>query len=248
MKIITAEDYAELSRTAAEAVVHAVRNNPQIRLGLATGGTPIGMYREMVADWRRNGTSYRKAVAFNLDEYMGLPQDHPNSYHQYMQSYLFQYVDIPQRNIHIPNGEAPNAEAECERYERSIGAAGGIDLQVLGIGRNGHIGFNEPGTSFHSGVHVVTLAEPTRQANARFFKSADEVPEQAITAGIATIMKSKQILLLVSGEEKREACARLIHGNVDEQFPASVLKRHPDVTMIVDRAAACEMHESWKSV
>jgi glucosamine-6-phosphate deaminase len=237
VKIIEVSGYKQMSERAAQHVIEKVRNSGCLTLGLATGGTPKGLYGELIEDHHANGTSYKCVNSFNLDEYIGLTKEDPNSYYQYMCSNLFSYIDIPLSQTHIPSGMADDAAEECRRYENMIDEAGGIDLQILGIGENGHIGFNEPGTSFQSGTHIVDLTESTREANARYFDSLEEVPHQAITMGISSIMKSREILLLVSGESKREAMKKLIENEVSESFPASILKEHPKVTVIADSDA-----------
>ena len=237
MKIIEAQDYLDMSKIAADYIIKKVCSFPKIKLGLATGGTPVGIYSNLIADHQKNGTSYRGVTTFNLDEYVGLSGTNPNSYRYYMNHNLFNHVDIQKSNTFVPRGTVDDIQQECAVYENLIRKHKGIDLQILGIGKNGHIGFNEPGTSFQSETHVVQLTPSTREANARYFNSLDEVPTKAITMGIATIMKSKEILLLISGEEKKEALKRLLTGNVDESFPASVLTKHPYVTIIADKAA-----------
>ncbi|WP_421383566.1 glucosamine-6-phosphate deaminase [Bacillus salacetis] len=240
MKLIEVKDYQEMSKRAAEFIIAKVRAADAINLGLATGGTPVGTYEYMIEDHKQNYTSYRDVTTFNLDEYVGLSGSNPNSYRYYMDEKLFNHIDIVKLNTHIPNGDAADMEKECLRYENQIEQHGGIDLQVLGIGSNGHIGFNEPGTSFESSTHIVDLAPSTREANARYFDNLDEVPDKAVTMGIATILKSREILLLASGEKKRDALAKLFNGEVDERFPASILKNHPCVTIIADKAAIPE--------
>lgn len=237
MNIIKVKDYQQLSETAVRLVLEKVKQNPQMVLGLATGGTPEGMYERLVADHHTTGTSYKRVKTFNLDEYAGLPRKDQNSYYMYMRHQLFDHIDIPEENIHLPNGEAKSLQEECLQYEQSIREAGDIDLQVLGIGGNGHIGFNEPGTSFESVTHVVTLDESTRRANARYFSSLDEVPTHALTMGIQTILRAKEIVLLVSGESKADAMVRLLTEEANESFPASALLTHPNVTVIVDEEA-----------
>lgn len=237
MKIIEAKDYQDMSKIAAEYIIQKVKAFSKLSLGLATGGTPVGVYSRLIADHQENGTSYREVTTFNLDEYVGLSGEHPNSYRHYMNDTLFNHIDIKKSNTYIPRGDVDNLERECSHYESLISKNNGIDLQILGIGLNGHIGFNEPGTSFASETHVVQLSPSTREANARYFNSLEEVPTQAVTMGIATIMKSKEILLLISGEQKSEAFKNLLNGNVDESFPASVLNNHPIVTVIADKAA-----------
>lgn len=237
MKVIEAEDYQHLSELAAQFLINKVKANPKITLGLATGGTPEGTYKRMIKDHIENKTSYQKVTTFNLDEYVGLDENHPNSYHQYMVDHLFKDIDLPNTQSHLPNGAASDIHRECKNYEKLVQSAGGIDVQLLGLGSNGHIGFNEPGTSFDSRTHVVELAESTREANARFFETLDEVPHKAITMGISTIMESEEILLLVSGESKREALHQLLNEEVNERFPASVLRKHDQVTIIADQEA-----------
>ena len=237
MKLIKVKDYHEMSHKAAEYIIEKVRQNPEIKLGLATGGTPVGTYKRLIEDHHENGTTYQSATTFNLDEYIGLSGSHPNSYRYYMNENLFRHIDIPLEHTHIPKGDTEDVLAECVRYETLIKDNGGVNLQILGIGRNGHIGFNEPGTSFQSTTQVVDLAASTISANARYFNDINEVPTQAITMGIATIMKSEEILLLVSGESKKDALQKLLYGEVNENFPASALKNHPNVIIIVDEAA-----------
>ncbi|WP_416149987.1 glucosamine-6-phosphate deaminase [Salipaludibacillus sp. HK11] len=237
MKIITAKNYKDMSHLVANIIIQRIRDHSELTLGLATGGTPIETYKYLIEDHQQNNTSYQNVCTFNLDEYIGIePTDH-NSYHFYMQSNLFDHIDIPTRQTHIPNGKAKGIIAECEAYEAKIQSKDGIDLQLLGIGTNGHIGFNEPGTSFDTSTQVVQLADATRQANARYFKSVEKVPKKAITMGIGTIMKSKEILLLVSGKNKRKALERLINGEIDPIFPASILNHHPSVTVVADHDA-----------
>jgi glucosamine-6-phosphate deaminase len=232
------DDYAEISRFAAEEILAGWRKNPRIVLGLATGATPVGMYRELVKQYRENNLDFSGITTFNLDEYYPIAPEHPQSYRHFMQEQLFDHVNIKPEQTHIPNGAADDVEQECSRYEAALKASGGIDIQVLGIGENGHIGFNEPGTSFESGTHKVKLAESTIQANSRFFKDESQVPRYALTMGIRTIMASRKILLLASGERKAKAVAAMVQGPVTEDVPASILQRHPDVLLIADKAAA----------
>ncbi|MBT2708540.1 glucosamine-6-phosphate deaminase [Pseudomonas sp. ISL-84] len=226
-----------MSHKAALLMIEKIRSNPDMTLGLATGSTPKGVYAELIKDHLENGTSYENITTINLDEYIGLPSSDPNSYRYFMNSELFKHLNLPLENTHLPNGTAEDINQECQRYEQLIKDLADIDLQLLGIGRNGHIGFNEPGTSFKSRTHVVKLAESTRKANARFFESIDEVPAHAITMGIASILDSREIVLLASGSAKAEAIRRLVNGEPDEQFPASALKLHPNVTIIADEEA-----------
>lgn len=238
--MIKVDNYQQMSEKAAEYIIDRVTKVPSIKLGLATGGTPIGTYKHLIEDYQKNGTSYRNVTTFNLDEYIGLSGENKNSYRYYMNDLFFNHIDINKEKTHIPQGDVSDIQKECLRYEELITENGGIDLQILGIGGNGHIGFNEPGTSFHSKTHIVDLAPSTIEANARFFNQLEEVPTKAITMGISTIMKSKEILLLVSGESKKEALDKLINGPVDESFPASILKNHPRVTIIADKAAVAD--------
>ncbi|EKN62476.1 glucosamine-6-phosphate isomerase [Neobacillus bataviensis LMG 21833] len=237
MKIIEVKDYTEMSLKAAEYIIEKVCQNPKIKLGLATGGTPVGTYKKLIEDYQENGTSYRNVTTFNLDEYIGLSGENKNSYRYFMDVQLFNHIDINKNNTFVPQGNSKDVEEECLRYESLIVKNGGVDLQILGIGSNGHIGFNEPGTAFSSQTHVIELAPSTIKANARYFNRIEEVPTKAITMGISTIMKSKEILLLVSGETKKEAMSRLLNGNITEGFPASALKNHPYVTIIAEKSA-----------
>lgn len=237
MKIIVVENYDEMSKKAAEILIKKVQEKPNAVLGLATGSTPVGLYKELIEDHQQNGTSYKDIHTVNLDEYIGLPQEDKNSYFTFMYEHLFKYLEIPKEHTHIPSGDTEDYAKECKRYEEIIESLGQVDLQILGIGSNGHIGFNEPGTPFTGDTHIIDLKESTRQANARFFESIDKVPTQAITMGIGTIMKSKEILLLASGKAKAEAIHGMIHGEMTEELPASILQSHPHVTLIVDKDA-----------
>ncbi|BBU37901.1 MAG: glucosamine-6-phosphate deaminase [Bacillaceae bacterium] len=237
MNIIKAENYDEMSHMAARKIIEKVRINPKITLGLATGSTPIGVYKKLIEDHKTNGTTYKQVTTVNLDEYSGIDRNDPNSYHYFMCEQLFNHIDIPHEQTYIPDGMAKDLQLECSRFESVVQKLGGVDVQLLGIGHNGHIGFNEPGTSFKSRTHVVALTESTRKANARFFPSIEDVPAHAITMGIATIMESKEIILLASGTSKAEAIARLVNGEVNEDFPASLLKLHNNVTIIADKDA-----------
>lgn len=239
MRVLVAPDYRTLSQQAADFAAEAVRVKPDLTLGLPTGRTPLGMYAELVRKHREDGLGFSSVRTFNLDEYIGLSPEHPQSYHAYMRDHFFNHVNVPGPNIDIPNG-APNidSEAESARYEDAIRGAGGIDLLVVGVGTNGHIAFNEPGSSLTSRTRVVTLA-PETLANARqYFAIGVEVPQSAITMGIGTILEARRILLLASGHGKAEAVRRALQGPVSESLPASALQLHPDVTAILDKAAA----------
>jgi glucosamine-6-phosphate deaminase len=227
----TLPDYDVLSDRAAEIFLEAILRNPRVVLGLPTGRTPVKMYERVVAACRRAYHCFRDVVTFNLDEYVGIERTHPGSYYSFMKRHLFDFIDIDPANAHIPNGAAADIEAECARYEREIADAGGLGLTFLGLGSNGHIAFNEPGTPFDSRTRVVALTESTRAANAALFPDG-KVPTHAITMGIATILESKSIVLLASGEKKRAAIERLRSGEITEEFPASALWKHPDVTVL----------------
>lgn len=220
-----------LSARAADILLTAIHENPRIVLGLPTGRTPIGMYDRVVRECSREYRCFRDVTTFNLDEYAGVPKEHPGTYYTYMKQHLFDHVDIDPENAHIPHGEAPDLTAECVRYENEIRDAGGLGLTFLGLGRNGHIGFNEPGTPFHSRTRLVELTQSTRHANADLFPEG-HVPTHAITMGIATILESRAIVLLVAGSGKEEAVARLRSGEVNEAFPASALWKHGDVRVL----------------
>ncbi|KAB2329080.1 glucosamine-6-phosphate deaminase [Cytobacillus depressus] len=237
MKIIRTANYEEMSLKAAEIMIDRIRNNPEITLGLATGSTPRGVYQKLIKDHVQNHTSYKKVKTINLDEYMGISEDDPNSYHYFMKTELLDHIDIPTAQTHLPDGRAEDLHAECANYENNIQSIGGIDLQLLGIGENGHIGFNEPGTPFDILTHPVKLEEDTRQANARFFNSIDEVPTHAVTMGIGTIMASKEIILLASGANKAKAMSLLINGAIHESVPATALRNHNNFTIIADEEA-----------
>ncbi|MCY7789358.1 glucosamine-6-phosphate deaminase [Bacillus haynesii] len=237
MKIIEAKDYQDMSQTATRFIIEKVNRLSAPVLGLATGGTPLGTYQGLREDHAHNKTTYKHVYTVNLDEYVGVSPDDENSYTFYMKKQLFDHIDIPLSHTHLPDGMACDLDAECSRYEALIERLGGIDLQVLGLGLNGHIGFNEPGTPFSSKTHTVELTQSTKEANARYFDSYDAVPSQAITMGISTIMKSKQILLLVSGEKKAGILANLLSEEPNEDTPASVLKTHQDVVIIADSDA-----------
>ncbi|MEM2289126.1 MAG: glucosamine-6-phosphate deaminase [Candidatus Hadarchaeales archaeon] len=235
IRLVVAEDYEELSRRASQYLADFIRR-PRVVLGLATGATPIGTYRELVRMYRE-GLDFGGVVTFNLDEF-ALPPDHPASCRRFMEEHLFRWVNIKRENIHFLDGMAEDPRGECERYEEEIRREGGIDLQLLGIGRDGHIALNGPGTPFDSRTRPVSLPDRMRSELARSLGSPDEVPHWGLTVGIATIMEAKEILLLASGEEKAEAVAKALEGPVTPELPASVLQLHPRCTFIVDRACA----------
>ena len=238
MQVIVVEGYEELSREAARWTARRLLGRPDLVLALPTGDTPVGMYRELVRLHREGLVDFSQATAFNLDEYLGLPPDHPESFASYMHRYLWDHVDLRAEARHIPRSLPEDPEAECRRYEQLLEEAGGIDLAVLGLGRNGHIAFNEPGTPFESRTHVAELSHETREEEAIRFGGLERVPKLAITMGIRTIMNARELLLLVSGEEKREVLTRALTGPVTPRLPASVLQLHPRLVVLADRAAA----------
>ena len=240
MKIIVTKDYEELSAKAARVMLEVVKANPYAVLGLATGTTPLGLYAHMIADHENNGTSYAHIRTTNLDEYKGLPKTHEQSYAYFMRKNLFDGLDIDPENTNIENGMAEDEEKECARYDELLEQLP-RDIQLLGLGSNGHIAFNEPGTPFGSGTHVVTLAESTVRDNARLFDDISEVPRKAYTMGIRQIMQAKKILILASGANKADAVYRMAKGEVTEAVPASVLQLHPDCVLIADREASAQI-------
>lgn len=236
MKVIKVKDYEEMSQKAFEIMKDVVVNKPDAVLGLATGTTPIGLYKKMIEDCK-NGTSYKQIKTVNLDEYKGLDINSDQSYIYFMRDNLFNHIDIDLNNTNIENGKAEDAEKECARYNALLEELQ-QDIQLLGIGSNGHIAFNEPGTKFGSLTHVVDLTESTIKDNSRLFKDINEVPRQAFTQGLANIMRAKKILILASGANKAKAVYGMIYGDVTEDLPASVLQLHPDCTLIVDEPAS----------
>lgn len=241
INISIVKDYGEMSRRAARIIADAIRNKPNLVLGLATGGTPVGCYQELIRMHKEEGLDFSRVITFNLDEYIGLLPEHPQSYRYFMNENLFCHVNIRMENTHVLDGTSDDSRKTCEEFEDAIRKAGGIDLQLLGIGGNGHIAFNEPGSPFDSRTMVVSLSERTIKDNARFFKSIDEVPRQALTMGIGTIMEARKIILLASGARKAEAVAKSVEGPITTDVPASVLQRHPDCTFIPDEAAASKL-------
>ena len=233
--------YDDLSKRAAEIIADAIMNKPNSVLGLATGSTPIGCYCELVRMHREEGLDFSRVVTFNLDEYIGLPPIHPQSYRYFMNENLFNHVNIKIENTHVPNGLSEDLQRTCKEFEEAIKSSGGIDLQLLGIGSNGHIAFNEPGSPFNSRTRVVKVSEQTIKDNARFFKSIDEVPRQAISMGTGTIMETRKIILLASGAGKADAVAKSVKGPVTEEVPASILQTHPNCIFVIDEAAASKL-------
>ena len=241
MEIIIRDDYASVSPQAAAAVADLLRAQPQAVLGLATGSTPLGLYQELIRLHREENLDFSQVTTFNLDEYVGLAADHPQSYHYFMHDNLFRHINVPHENIHIPDGTASDYRAFCESYEARIESCGGIDLQVLGIGSDGHIAFNEPGSSLASRTRIKTLARQTIEDNARFFDSVDDVPIYAITMGVGTILDARKIILLANGANKASAVAAAVEGPVTSMCTASVLQNHPDTIFFLDTEAANEL-------
>ena len=238
MEFIIAESTEDMSRRAADRIASFVEADPSCVLGLATGTTPIGLYACLVDDCAQDKISFADVTTFNLDEYVGIPRDHEQSYWTFMHENLFSGIDVKEENVHVPYGDT---KADCEAYEKAMEDVS-VDIQVLGIGANGHIGFNEPGTPFDEETHIVTLTEKTRQDNARFFEGdINKVPTHAITMGIATIMKAKKILMVATGENKADAIKAMVEGEISTDCPASVLQNHKDVVVIVDEAAASKL-------
>jgi len=244
MFVILCKGYAELSQQSAGIVAAAIRKRPDLRLGLATGTTPLGMYRELARMHREEGLDFSRVVTFNLDEYLGLAADHPQSAHAFMQNEFFKHVNVAPGNIHIPDG-TPSGDLDeyCAMYEAIIQRAGGIDVQILGIGRNGHIGFNEPSSSLASRTRIKTLTRQTLEDNRRLFQESQAIPEAAVTMGIGTILDARKILLLASATSKAAALARSIEGPVTAHVTASALQLHRDVTILADEQAAAELSE-----
>ena len=241
MRIIAVKDYQEMSKRAAQFLQATVTVKPDAVLGLATGSTPIGMYEQLAKSYNEGLVDFSKVSAVNLDEYKGLERSNDQSYHYFMNQNLFSKINIDLANTYIPDGTKEDAIAECQAYEEKIEALGGVDIQVLGIGHNGHIGFNEPADYFPAITHHVDLQEKTIEANKRFFASIEEVPKQAYTMGIGTIMKAKKILLIACGEDKADILAQAIQGEITPQVPASVLQMHHDVVVIADEAALSKL-------
>lgn len=236
MKVIIAKDYDELSKEAFKVMKDVLDSKNDAVLGLATGSSPEGLYAEMVQDHKNNGTSYKDVVTYNLDEYVGIDRNDPQSYYTFMNDHLFKDIDINPENTHVPYGDTAE---DAKKYDDEVK---GVDIQLLGIGNNGHIGFNEPGTPFTERTHIVELTESTREANKRFFDNdITKVPEKAISQGIGTVMDAKKILLIANGENKADAIKAMIEGPMEIECPASVLQSHPDVTVIIDEAAASKL-------
>ena len=248
MKIYVCENYEAMSRKAASIIASHVTLKPDCVLGLATGSTPIGMYKELVKACEQGELDFSQVKSVNLDEYVGLEPTHDQSYRYFMQDNLFNHIDVKPENTNVPDGLAADAEAECVRYDELVASLGYADIQLLGLGHNGHIGFNEPDTCFTAPTHVVDLTQSTIDANARFFASADDVPRQALTMGVGCIMNAKKVLLVANGEGKADAIYKMVCGPITPDCPASILQLHPDVTVVVDKAAAAKLVEAGVKV
>ncbi len=243
LKVFNSAD--ELYDFAANIFITEVKTNPQVILGLATGSTPIPLYEKMVNDYKLNKTDYSQVTTFNLDEYVGLSPEHHQSYNFFMNQVLFKHVNIKSNNIHIPLGIATNLQEECQRYHNLV-LNNQIDIQLLGLGSNGHIAFNEPNTSFDSVTQIVELTEETRLANSRFFDNIKDVPTHAITMGLLDIMNAKTIILIALGKQKAQAVYDMLHGEVSEKVPASILQKHENVLILLDKEAARKLNDKIK--
>jgi len=241
MNVVVVKNYYEISIQSAQLIAEQITKKKNSVLGLATGQTPVGMYQELIKMFKRGDIDFSEVRTFNLDEYYGLPSKHPQSYHYYMWDTFFKYINIKKENIHLLNGATENIKEECNQYEILIQKHGGIDLQILGIGDNGHLGFNEPAIGLNSKTHLVNLSEETIQANSQYFDDIQKIPRQALTMGIGTIMKAKKIVLLANGRKKSQAIERTIHGPVSTEVPATVLQLHNNVLLIIDEEAASQI-------
>jgi len=241
MNVIIARDYDEMSERAAEITIAALKAKAKAVLGLATGSTPVGLYQRLIKAHEKSGLDFSQVVTFNLDEYVGLAPDHEQSYRRFMDENLFNYINVKRSNTHVPDGLAAPLLKHCKKYEQMMRKAGGVDLQVLGIGRDGHVAFNEPGTSLGSRTHVVALTAETIQDNARFFDRAEDVPRFAVTMGVGTILEARKCLTLASGASKADAVKATVEGPITSQITASALQLHPDTVVVVDEAAAAKL-------
>lgn len=241
MKVCIYETVQEASAAAAQVIAEVMKSKANPVLGLATGSTPVGMYKELIRMYNAGELDFSKVRSYNLDEYIGLDGSHDQSYRYFMNDNLFDHVNIDKANTHVPCGTGADHAADAKAYDAMIEAAGNIDVQVLGIGNNGHIGFNEPSNVFVKGTHVVDLTDSTIDANQRFFATRDDVPKQAITMGMGGIMSARKVLLMAFGENKAQAVYDMINGNVDPMVPASILQLHNDVVVVLDKAAAAKL-------
>ena len=251
MLVIVKNDYEAMGREAARIVADRLQTKPNLVLGLATGSSPLGLYAELIRMHRDEGLDFSKVTTFNLDEYVSLPPEHDQSYHYFMREHLFKHINVDPRHVHIPLGTVKDVDAFCEWYEQRIVEVGGIDLQVLGIGANGHIAFNEPGSSLGSRTRIKTLTGTTRLDNSRFFENQDDVPRYAITMGVGTIMEAREILLLASGSSKAGAIKAAVEGPITASCPASMIQMHRKVFVVIDRSAAANLtglyNDTWDS-
>lgn len=238
MRLIITKNYEEMSKVAANEMAESIKANPEIVLGLATGGTPVEMYKNLIKMYNDGELDFSKVTSINLDEYVGLPGDHDQSYRYFMNTNLFNHINIDKSRTFVPNGLAADVAEECKSYDARIQDMGGIDVQLLGLGANGHIGFNEPGEELSVGTHLTDLKESTIEANARFFDSIEDVPREAITMGLGGIMKAKKIMVIASGEGKAEVVKAMMSGKITTEIPATMLQIHSNVVLIVDEAAA----------
>lgn len=237
MRIIVCKDYEELSKKAAKMVASVMTLKPNCILGLATGSTPVGTYQELIRLNEAGEIDFSKVTTYNLDEYYPISPENDQSYRYFMNNNLFNHVNIDKANTHVPNGMAEDAEAECRAYEEMVAATGGVDLQILGVGQNGHIGFNEPDANLIAPTHLTGLTESTISANARFFDSADDVPRQALTMGMTTIMRAKKIMVLANGKAKHAVVRAMLTDEITTEIPATLLKVHNDVVLLCDKEA-----------
>ena len=243
MKVIVTKDYPQMCKLASRIFAAQITLKPESVLGLATGSTPVGMYNELVEMYKEGRVDFSKVRTVNLDEYAGLDGSNDQSYRYFMNHNLFDHINIDKDNTNVPNGVAADLQAECERYEQVVADMGGVDIQLLGIGNNGHIAFNEPCEEFPEKTHIVDLTQNTIEANARFFSSMDEVPKKALTMGIGTIMKAKKIVLLANGAKKAQTIYDTVYGPITPKVPASVLRLHTDVTIFADEEAAALLNK-----
>ncbi len=241
MEVVIQRDYEQMSKVAAQIVSEVLNAKPNAVLGMATGSTPLGLYQELVRLHREEQLDFSRVTTFNLDEYVGLRMDHPQSFHYFMREHFFQHVNIPRQNINIPSGTTSNYPAFCEWYEQRIAQCGGIDLQILGIGSDGHIAFNEPTSSLSSRTRLKTLSKQTIDDNARFFERREDVPIYAITMGVGTILEARKLLMVASGKAKARAIAQAVEGPLTSMVTASAIQLHRDATVIADEQAAAEL-------
>jgi glucosamine-6-phosphate deaminase len=251
MRVIVKKDYDEMSKLAGEIICDVVRKNPRAVLGLATGSTPLGTYKEMIRQHKEEGLDFSQVVTFNLDEYVGLDHEHDQGYYYFMYHNLFKHINVRLENVHVPSGTAEDIDAMCSEYEDMIEEFGGIDIQLLGIGGNGHIAFNEPGSSLGSRTRIKTLTGTTRMDNARFFKNPNEVPKYAITMGVGTIMDAREIIMLANKSGKADAIKASVEGPITAMCPASIIQLHQTAFVIVDKDASTKLvglyNDSWES-